>query len=84
MTGAVIGADKTERSGQDLRYDRMVTRMLESADAAAARGDYIHALAWLRNLDAVGYRLDHVYESRREEWGLKVETRRVERSQWFG
>jgi hypothetical protein len=84
MTAAVIGTDHAERARRDLRYERTVTRWLQSADAAAAREDYVHALAWLRNLDALGYRLDHAYEARREEWLLKVEADRAGGSQWFG
>lgn len=66
------------------RQDRVVARTLESADAAAARGDYADALARLRTLDAIGHQLDPVYESKRAGWQSKVETGRVGCSQWFG
>ncbi|HET6870429.1 MAG TPA: hypothetical protein VFH80_31235 [Solirubrobacteraceae bacterium] len=58
--------------------------MLELADAAAARGDYADALAWLGGADAIGDGLDPVYEGRRARWQLNVETDRVGPSQWFG
>jgi hypothetical protein len=66
------------------RRSPSAARMLESADAAAARGDYVEALAWLRSLDATGRQLDPVYANRRAEWRSKVETHRVRPSQWFG
>jgi hypothetical protein len=58
--------------------------MLESADAAAASGDYANALAWLRRLDAIGHQLEPVYENRRERWQSRVEPHRVGPSDWFG
>jgi hypothetical protein len=59
--------------------------MLERADAAASRGGYADALAWLDSVDAIGDGLDPVYEDRRQVWRLKLETgARVGPSQWFG
>jgi hypothetical protein len=83
MNSGVIGADRAERSRRDLRHERAVARMLKSADAAAARGDYADALDWLRKLDALGHQLDPAYESKREGWRLR-EPGRVGSSQWFG
>jgi hypothetical protein len=61
-----------------------VAHLLERADAAAARGDYVAALAWLGRADAKEDGLDPVYERRRARWRLDAETGRVGPSQWFG
>jgi hypothetical protein len=84
MNSGVIGANRAELPRRDLRRDRALARMLKSADAAAARGDYADALAWLRKIDTMGHELDPVYESRRHAWWLKMEAERVGSSQWFG
>lgn len=84
MSSEVIDADRTNLAPGGPRQDSAVARMLERADAAAARGDYAEALASLRRVDAIGHGLDPVYEDRRKQWRLKVETRRVGSSQWFG
>jgi hypothetical protein len=80
-----MGADHTNvATGPESRPNRAVARTLESADAAAARGDYADALAWLGSLDAIGHQLDPQYESRRARWRSELETGRVGCSQWFG
>jgi hypothetical protein len=80
----IIESDRTNVATRAPSQDRSVGSMLQSADAAADRGDYVEALAWLRRLDAIGLQLDPVYASRRDEWRSKVESRRVGSSQWFG
>jgi hypothetical protein len=80
----VIDADRRNAAPGAPRPNNAVARMLARADAAAARGDYADALAWLRRVDATGSRLDPVYADRREEWRSKAETGRVGCSQWFG
>ena len=82
MSSKVIDADRTHVAGGDPRQVRAVARMLERADAAAARGDYVDALAWLDRVDAIGDGLDAVYQGRREAWGLRAGP--VGPSQWFG
>jgi hypothetical protein len=71
-------------TGEATRHDGGVARLLRLADAAAARGNYSDALAWLRALEAMGHELDSIYESKREGWRLKVESSRGQCSQWFG
>jgi hypothetical protein len=61
-----------------------VGHLLERADAAAGRGDYIAALAWLGRADAKGGGLDPLYEERRVRWRLNAEAVPVGPSQWFG
>jgi hypothetical protein len=80
----VFDTDGADVATRPVRRPQFAARTLASADAAAARGDYVEALAWLRSLDAIGYELDPVYANRRAEWRSKVETRRVGSSQWFG
>jgi hypothetical protein len=76
--------DRTEVTPRAARQDRSAVRMLGLANAAADRGDYGDALAWLGKLDEMGHRLDPVYEGRRVGWRLRTETGRVGSSQWFG
>jgi hypothetical protein len=80
----VVDTDRSKLGTRPPRPDRAVFRMLELADAAAARGDYADALDWLARVDASGDRLDPLYEGWRREWRSKVESRRVGSSQWFG
>jgi len=80
----VVDTDRSKVATRVRRQDRAVDRTLELADAAAARGDYVDALARLSTLDAIGYQLDPVYEKRRAAWRSRVETRQVGCSQWFG
>lgn len=62
-----------------------MARLVERADAAASRGDYADALAWLGTVDAIGDGLDPAYEDRRHVWRLRLETGgRAGASQWFG
>lgn len=84
MSSEVLDADRTNLAQGDLTHSRAVARMLERADAAAARADYADALVWLGRADALGDGLDPVYESRRARWRLKEEACRVGPSQWFG
>lgn len=84
MSSEVLDADRTNLAQGDLTHGRAVARMLERADAAAARGDYADALVWLGRADALGDGLDPVYEGRRARWRLKEEACRVGPSQWFG
>lgn len=78
-------ADRTKMATRSqARQDHAVSRTLELADAAAARGDYVDALAWLGTLEAIGHQLDSVYENRCARWRLEVEAGRAGCSQWFG
>jgi len=60
-----------------------VLRALELADAAAERGEHAEALAWLQTLEAIGHRLDPVYENKRASW-LKLQDQHTGCSEWFG
>jgi hypothetical protein len=85
VTSDVVDKDRTELARSDPRPGRAVARMLERADAAASRGDYVDALDWLSRVDVLGDGLDPVYESRRDVWRLRLEIGgRVGPSQWFG
>ncbi|MGZ6587473.1 MAG: hypothetical protein ACXVHX_24605 [Solirubrobacteraceae bacterium] len=61
-----------------------VLRALGLADAAAKRGEYAEALAWLETLEATGYELEPKYEYKRARWRLKVKGAPTGSSQWFG
>jgi hypothetical protein len=80
----VTDVDRAGVATSGSRQDPLVARMLERADAAAARGDYDDALSCLRHLVARGHPLDHAYETRCAAWRLKAENVRVGCSQWFG
>jgi hypothetical protein len=84
VSSKTIDTELAERATRAPSQDRTVARMLDSAEAAAATGDYANALEWLRRLDAMGHQLEPVYEKRRERWRSKMEAHRVGPSQWFG
>ena len=84
MSSKIVDTDHARGARRAPRLDRTVAGALDTADAAAAQGNYADALAWLGRLDALGYQLEPLYEKRREEWQSKVEPRRVGSSQWFG
>jgi hypothetical protein len=65
------------------RHDRAVARTVELPDAAAARGEYVDALAQLHALEEIGHQLDSVYDNKRERLRLKVKIDRGGCSQWF-
>lgn len=84
VSSEVIDAKRANVPLGGPRQGDAAAHMLELADAAAARGDYADALAWLGGADVIGDGLDPVYEGRRARWQLNVETDRVGPSQWFG
>ena len=85
VKGEATDADRTNVATRSrARQDHAISRALELADAAAARGDYVDALAWLGTLEAIGHQLDSVYENRCARWRLEVEAGRAGCSQWFG
>jgi hypothetical protein len=85
VKGEATAADRTNVASRSrARQDHAISRTLELADAAAARGDYVDALAWLGTLEAIGHQLDSVYENRCARWRLEVEAGRAGCSQWFG
>ena len=85
VKGEATDADRTNVAMRSrARQDHAISRALELADAAAARGDYVDALAWLGTLEAIGHQLDSVYENRCARWRLEVEAGRAGCSQWFG
>jgi hypothetical protein len=84
VSGEMDDTDRANGAERAPKSNGPVARLLELADAAAARGDYADAVAWLRRLEGSGHQLDLVYEERRERWQSKAEPRRVGCSQWFG
>lgn len=55
----------------EARYARHLTavaRSLALADAAADRGEYVEALAWIRAVLAIGEALPAEYEAKRRAW----------------
>ena len=85
VKGEATDTDRTNMATRSrARQDHAISRALELADAAAARGDYVNALAWLGTLEAIGHQLDSVYENRCARWRLEVEAGRAGCSQWFG
>ena len=61
-----------------------VPRALGLAEAAAKRGEYAEALAWLETVEANGGHLGPKYEYKRARWRLRVKGDRNRSSQWFG
>jgi hypothetical protein len=85
VNGEATHQDRTNMATRSqARQDHAVSRTLELADAAAARGDYVDAIAWLGTLEARGHQLESVYENRCARWRLEVEAGRAGCSQWFG
>lgn len=84
VTTDVFDADRANVGTRPTRRPRWAARTLASADAAAARGDYVEALAQLRSIEQNGQQLDPDCENRRKEWQSKVEDSRIGSSQWFG
>lgn len=62
------------------RHARAVAQTLGWADEAAARGDHVGALAWLRTLEIIGHELSEAYQAKRQSWRLAVGARTPERA----
>lgn len=59
---------RSRADAQDPRHARAVANSLRLATEAAARGDYVEALAWVDTVRAIGEDLSSEFQASRSAW----------------
>ncbi|MGN6372341.1 MAG: hypothetical protein ACTHM1_05040 [Solirubrobacteraceae bacterium] len=63
-----MSAERPQADAQASRHTRAVANSLRLATEAAARGDYVEALAWVDTVRAIGEELPHELQASRSAW----------------
>lgn len=63
-----MSTERPRADAQDPRHARAVSNSLRLAAEAAARGDYVEALAWVDTVQAIGEELPPELQASRSEW----------------
>jgi hypothetical protein len=63
----MVGSVDDSRRPAETR-DATVAPLLEWADEAASRADFVDALTWLRSLENSGHQLPDGYAAKRQRW----------------